>query len=132
MPEYDLVRFSPPPPLAHVTLRHPESGEKRVNIRMLLDTGADVTLLPSFAVNDLGVKAQADKQYELIDFEGHASLASVVRLEMLFLGLTFRGQFLLIEQDWGIIGRNILNAVSLLFDGPHLTWEKYKADSTAT
>jgi predicted aspartyl protease len=99
---------------------------------MLLDTGADVTLIPHSAVYELGVPTQTDKQYELIDFEGHASLASVVRLEMLFLGFTFRGQFLLTEQDWGVIGRNILNAVSLVFDGPHLTWDKYKTDSTAT
>jgi hypothetical protein len=36
----------------------------------------------------------------------------------------FRGQFLLIDQDLGIIGRNVLNFVSLLFDGPRLTWDR--------
>lgn len=127
MPAYDSVLFAPPAPIARVALRHPDSGALRDNVPMLLDTGADVILLPHNAVIELGVTAQTDKQYELISFEDHATLASVVRLEIVFLGLTFRGQFLLIEQDWGIIGRNILNAVSLLFDGPHLTWDKFKA-----
>ncbi|HEV7374702.1 MAG TPA: hypothetical protein VGN95_08290 [Pyrinomonadaceae bacterium] len=127
MPAYDSVLFVPPAPVARVTLRHPDNGALRGDVPMLLDTGADVTLLPHNAVIELGVTAQTDKQYELINFEGHVSLASVVRLEIVFLDLTFRGQFLLIEQDWGIIGRNILSAVSLLFDGPHLTWDKFKA-----
>jgi hypothetical protein len=69
-----------------------------------------------------------DRSYELIGFEGHASSASAVQCEMIFLGLTFRGQFLLIEHEWGIMGRNILNAVSLLFDGPRLTWGQHKVN----
>lgn len=63
-------------------------------------------------------------RYELADFEDRASLARAVRAEMVFLGLTFRGQFLLVEQDYGLIGRNVLNTTSLIFDGPRLSWEK--------
>jgi Aspartyl protease len=129
MPAYDSILFAPPASIARVTLRHPDSGVLRNDVPMLLDTGADVTLLPQNTVIELGVTAQTDKQYELINFEGHSSLASVVRLEIVFLGLTFRGQFLLIQQDWGIIGRYILNAVSLLFDGSHLTWDKNRVIS---
>ncbi len=53
-------------------------------------------------------------------FDGDTSLAEVVRLELLFCRRTFRGQFLLIDQAWGVIGRNVLNAVPLLLDGPRL------------
>jgi hypothetical protein len=28
----------------------------------------------------------------------------------------------LIDQEWGIIGRDVLNLVVLLLDGPKLTW----------
>ena len=90
---------------------------------MLLDTGADVTLLPQSIVEEFGMGYSANG-YELSGFEGHTSTARAVRAEMVFLGLTFRGQFLIIEQDWGIIGRNVLNAVSLNFDGPKQSWEK--------
>ncbi len=127
MPAYESILFTPPAPLARVTLRHPDSGATRADVPMLLDTGADVTLLPQAAVSELGVTPLSDKSYEIIGFEGQASLSSVVRVEMIFSGLTFRGQFLLIEQEWGILGRNVLNAMSLLFDGPNLIWEQRKA-----
>ena len=123
MPDYDSARFSPPAPVTLVTLRNPESGMMKVGVEMLLDTGADVTLLPRGVAEELGLSYSASS-YELIGFEDHSSLARAVRAEMIFLGLTFRGQFLLVEQDWGIIGRNVLNAVSLTFDGPKLSWEK--------
>ncbi len=93
---------------------------------MLLDTGADVTLLPRHLVGQLGVTPSAEKAYELTSFDGSVSSAQVVYMELVFLRRTFRGQFLLIDQEWGIIGRNILNAVPLILDGPHLVWEEFK------
>ena len=90
---------------------------------MLLDTGADVTVLPQNVADELELNYSASS-YEVTGFEDRSSLARAVRAEMLFLGLTFRGQFLLVEQDWGIIGRNVLNAVSLTFDGPRSSWGK--------
>ena len=126
MPDYDSSRFSPPAPIALVTLRNPDSGMMKVGISMLLDTGADVTLLPQGVADELGLSYSASS-YEVIGFEDSSSLARAVRAEMLFLGLTFRGQFLLVEQDYGLVGRNILNAISLTFDGPRLSWEKLLA-----
>lgn len=93
---------------------------------MLLDSGADVTLIPQTAVKVLGVAVVPDRRYELVSFDGSASFASVVRLELIFCRRTFRGQFLLIDQAWGILGRNVLNAVSLLFDGPRLVWDEHR------
>jgi hypothetical protein len=123
MPTYDSTRFSPPAPVALVTLRNPESGMMKVGVSMLLDTGADVTLLPQGVAEELGL-SYLSSSYELADFEDRASLARAVRAEMIFLGLTFRGQFLLVEQDYGLIGRNVLNTTSLIFDGPGLSWER--------
>lgn len=128
MPAYDSHRFGPPAPVALVSLRNPESGAARDDVMMLLDTGADVTLLPQGVAAALGIPALAGQRFELVGFEGSASLAGCVRAEMRFLGLTFRGQFLLIEQDWGIIGRNVLNAVSLTFDGPTLSWDRTRVE----
>ena len=114
-------------PRSRVSLRNPESGATRNDVPMLLDTGDDVTLLPRAAVDELTVEASSENRYELVGFEGQSSLASVVTLEMIFMGLTFRGQFLLIEQEWGIIGRTVLNSVALILDGPRLTWNQFEA-----
>ncbi len=59
-------------------------------------------------------------------FDGNKSFATAVRLEMLFLNKTFRGRFLLIDQEWGVIGRDILNYIFLSMDGPNLSWSKQR------
>ena len=46
MPRYDDVRFSPPAPVAAVTVRVPLTGDAVADVPMLIDTGADVTLTP--------------------------------------------------------------------------------------
>jgi hypothetical protein len=66
-----------------------------------------------------------DRQYELAGFDGSTSFSPVVDLEMQFCGRSFRGQFLLIAQDWGVLGRNVLNAVPILLDGPRLAWDEH-------
>ena len=42
------------------------------------------------------------------------------------LSKVFKGRFLVIRQPWGVIGRNVLNSLSLLFDGPRLNWDELR------
>ncbi|MFP4435875.1 MAG: retropepsin-like aspartic protease [Chloroflexaceae bacterium] len=127
MPAYDATWFDPPAPVAKVTLRNPERDIFQSDVSMLIDTGADITLVPQAIVSQLGVVPIPGKQYEVVGFGGSPGVASVVRVELIFCRRTFRGQFLLVEQEWGILGRNVLNAVSLLLHGPSLTWEDYRS-----
>ena len=127
MPSYDAIRFAPPAPVAHVTLRDPNNGSARTDVPMLLDTGADVSLVPKRLVTELNV--ESGRQYELLDFEGRSTLSTAVHLEMNLIGYTFRGQFLLIEQEYGVVGRNVLNSLPLLLNGPRLVWEHFLATS---
>ena len=124
MPHYDATRFEPPAPLARVIIRNPESGALSPDVPMLLDSGADVTLIPQMTLNRLDITYVKDKRYELIGFDGNTSFAPVVQLELIFCDRTFRGQFLLINQEWGILGRNVLNSVPLMLDGPNLSWDE--------
>jgi len=126
MPAYDANLFDPPAPVAQVTLRNLQNSNALSDVSMLLDSGADVTLIPSTSANQIGLTADADTIYELMGFDGSISLASVVWLEMLFLNKTFKGRFLLIDQEWGVLGRDILNLVSLSLDGPNLTWHEQR------
>ncbi len=127
MPVYDNTEFDPPAPLAVVSLRNRDTGALKTDVKMLMDTGADVTLIPQSVAGELGIAANSGKRYELIGFDNSTSFAPVVELELIFLRRTFRGQFLLIDQEWGILGRNVLNSVPLLLDGPSQTWDEFKS-----
>jgi hypothetical protein len=126
MPTYDASLFDPPAPMALVILRNPTTGAVWSDVPMLLDSGADITLIPQAVLQHLVLDVIPDKQYELAGFDGNMSQTSAVRLEMTFCRRTFRGQFLLVDQAWGILGRNVLNTTALLLDGPRLTWDEQR------
>jgi hypothetical protein len=48
MPSYDAMHFDPPAPVAQVILRNPHSGATVSDVPLLVDTGADITLLPRY------------------------------------------------------------------------------------
>ena len=126
MPDYDGTHFDPPAPVASVKVRNPDNGATASGIRMLIDSGADVTLVPRSALVGVGIEMASVKHYELMGFDGTISQTPAVRLEMIFHGRTFRGQFLLIDSDWGIVGRDVINLLSLMLNGPKQTWELLK------
>ena len=91
---------------------------------MLLDSGADVTLIPCQSAMLVGAAVDPGKQYELLGFDGSTSVAQAVQFDLLFLRRAFKGQFLLIDQAWGIVGRDILNHLAILLNGPQLSWNE--------
>ncbi len=122
MPDYDATLFAPPAPLAYVTLMHPDTLTRRTAVPMLIDSGSDVTLVPAEVVQALGAKIATDRSYELEGFDHGIVQTNAVQLDMCFAGRIFHGGFLVIEQAWGIIGRNVLNHLPILLDGPNLQW----------
>jgi len=126
MPAYDAAYFNPPAPVALVSVRSPSTGAQVGDVPMILDSNADVSLLPRAALSELIDTTATYVSYELEAFDGTRSQAAVADLELRFLGKSFRGQFLLMEGNHGILGRNILNSLSLLFDGPRLTWNEQR------
>ncbi len=101
MPAYDSGLFDPPAPVALAVVRNPGTGETSDDIPAILDTGADVTLIPRTAV---------------------VSFVQSAELELILLGKSVRGRYLLYDRDYGIVGRDVLNLVSLHLDGPRLRW----------
>ena len=125
MPSYDASHFDPPAPVAEVSLRSPQTGDAVSAALLLVDTGADVTLLPRRAVERLGVSPLPDQRYELMGFDGTRSFAPAVFLDVVFLGRVFRGRYLLTDQEHGILGRDVLNHAALLLDGPRQEWNEH-------
>lgn len=126
MPEYDSENFDPPAPVAYVTLRNPATGASLTNVPMLIDTGADATLIPQESVEQLEIEVEEDSLFEVQGFDGEIKWIKMAELELVFLKKKFTGQFLLIDQPMGILGRNILNSVSITFNGPRNKWDESK------
>jgi hypothetical protein len=122
MPSYD-PSYHPPAPVAQVMLRDMNSVGMTLEISVLLDTGADITLLPRLAVERLGIKP-LKKEYELLGFDGNLTMAQAAELDMVFLNKAYRGRYLLINDDRGILGRDVLGSVALLLHGPRQEWSE--------
>ncbi len=131
MPAYEDLGYTPPAPVARVTLRHPEHGDTREEVPMLIDSGADATLLPKSTVGSLGIEGTGER-YQLVAFDGTASESEAVRVDLIFLNRRFRGRFLLMDADVGVIGRDVLNHLRLILDGPNLSWEEQPSPAKKT
>lgn len=125
MPVYDGLLYDPPAPTAAVILRHGISGATVSDVHLLIDTGADVTLLPQAVIETLGIPPVAGVQYELIGFDGIRTFAEAVELDLIFLRKAFRGRYLLTKTTQGILGRDVLAGVALAIDGPRQEWSEY-------
>ena len=128
MASYD-TSYDPPAPVALVALRDLKGGPLVRDVHLLLDTGADITLLPRTAVEHVGVRPLGGQDYQLIASDGTASTAQAVELEMIFLKKAFRGRYLLIDEDCGVLGRDVLASVVLLLHGPRREWSEQVDDS---
>lgn len=125
MPAYDSKDFNPPAPLATVSLRSHHNGVTLNDVPMLIDSGSDATLTPKRVVSELELELDENK-YEVQSFDGQKSTINTAQLELVFGARTFRGRFLLIDSESGILGRNILNHFAFVLDGPRLTWHEQR------
>ena len=82
MPSCDASQFNPPAPVARVTLRNPSTGLAVSDVALLVDSGADVTLLPRKAIEELGVGLATGPGYEVAGFDGTTSFVSAVNVDM--------------------------------------------------
>ena len=55
-------------------------------------------------------------------FDGSRSFAGAVVLDLLLEGRAFRGRYLLIDGTVGVLGRDVLNHLVILLDGPNSHW----------
>jgi hypothetical protein len=77
-------------------------------------------------VTKLGIKTEENKAFEVQGYNGETTNLKSARLDLLFLNKTFKGEYLLTNRSTGILGRNILNKLRILFDGIRGEWKEEK------
>lgn len=112
---YD-ASLDPPAPVVPVRISRPV-GEEAVMLTMLVDTGADCTLVPIAVVRQLGLP-----QIDIIGLTGiggakqrttvHAAAVEFGDLRVLARVVAF--------VDEAILGRDVLNQALVMLDGPGL------------
>jgi hypothetical protein len=122
MPAYDDERYSPAAAVALVVVRNLDSGVTVDDVSMILDSGADISALPRAVVDALALP-QADRAYEILAYDNTVRSCSSVSAEVVFMRGRFKGQFVVLDQDVGVLGRNILNHLVLTLDGPRHVWD---------
>lgn len=124
MRSYDDYNFSPPAPVVLASLSNPNTGKTATDVPMLLDSGADVTVLPASVVAQLG--ATPVSMVETRVFDGTTFMSPVVHVDLRLGKSRFPGRYITSDADVGFIGRDILNSVILELNGPALFWSMRK------
>jgi len=122
MMKYNEI-FDPPAPIAEIALRNVITGERIENVAVLLDTGADISMLPLSVIEELQIEPSTEN-VNLIGFNDSRSVSKVYILQVIFLGKRITGEYCPIDGETGILGRDVLNAFSIVFDGVNLEWKE--------
>lgn len=116
-------QVSPPAPFVHVTVRGPLGGRAVSDIPAQLDTAADLTVLPSRIVDELGLLEH--DQIETLGFDGHVACLPTYLIQIQVHQFAPKAIEVLASRDEPhvLLGRDVLNAYRLVLDGPGLVLE---------
>lgn len=115
--------FDPPAPMAEIVLRNIETGERSAKAKVLLDTGADISLVPFSMLESLQIESSKES-VNLFGFDENKSTAELYNLQIVYLGKRITGNYCGIDDEIGILGRDVLNEFCLTFDGENLEWKE--------
>lgn len=112
------AEFNPPAPFVQVTLGNPTTGEQRQGIPAQVDTAADRTVVPKAIALSLHLNRIGET---LIG--GFGGTVTVVPLYGVLLGVhSFPPRLIEVlahpEEPWVLLGRDVLNQMRTLLDGP--------------
>jgi len=105
MPAYDASLFAPPAPVALVGLRNQKTKLSRRDVPMLIDSGADVTLVPTPVLGELGIEPVSNKYYERLGFDVTRQWFPSLRSSCCSRKPNFRPAYLVATNDCQVLDR---------------------------
>lgn len=113
---YD-TSFDPPAAVLDVIVSSAKGTRPRERLHALVDTGADISAIPSRLVNRLDLYAIAQIHLEGVEAQSILYATYAIRLQL--LGHTIpRLEVVLTEHPFVILGRDVVNLFDLRLNGP--------------
>ena len=124
-----MIRYSynqqltPPAPLMHVTVRPPERGTAVSDLPALLDTAADITVIPARVAEELQLIPL--DEVPIGGFDGRVSWVSTFLVQLALRQSTPKVIRVVASRDepYVLLGRDVLNDYRAILDGPLLRLE---------
>ena len=113
--------ITPPAPFVSVAVAHPLRPAQLQVFAAKIDTAADITALPFAQVQLLALP-----QKNLLEIAGYNNQPEIILTYDASLELAYarvRLEVVAIPEDYALLGRDVLNLLRLLLDGPALTLE---------
>jgi predicted aspartyl protease len=115
---FSSQRYEPSIPVLHVRFHRLDGGAQTEKMEAIVDTGADMTIAPAHLLDDLGVEGVVDTEILTQWHEPHSVTLYLIDLDI--EGLRLSGVYVAGDQtaDEIVLGRNVLNKLTIFFDGP--------------
>ena len=88
---------------------------------LLIDTGADVSILPRHVVDGVGAPIEASN-VRIRLYDGTEAACDTAELTVEIFRYRFHATFIVLDSEYGLLGRNILNLLLVTLDGPRESW----------
>jgi predicted aspartyl protease len=122
--------YDPPIPVCDVTLMLPTT-DRRVELSAIVDTGADGTIVPIRYLRR--IEARRAFEASLRSQWGEGRTVFLYLVDLMISELTLSGIYVVGDElgDETVLGRNVLNRLRLLLDGPREGMTLLGAGSTS-
>ncbi len=108
----------PPAPFVHVTIRPPDRRTALADLPALLDTAADISVIPAAIAEQLGLVPLGEVR--ISGFDGRLTSVLTFLVELTLRQFEPKAVRVVAGKDepYVLLGRDILNAYRVVLDGP--------------